>query len=186
MTDTPARQRSDTLNELSCAVERILSSLDPRLVPANGVHFGYAIPGARDASGVAAIRGGIVIAHEKVCAPDECAFGSDEQISRIILTAMKFDPHMRSAAISRFIPEMRAVLDELLMECCSFTLARTPPGVSTMDWGVASCCKEGVPDAVYDVSAHQKEPLISFFGETPADVANNIIMISNRIIRIEL
>ena len=58
MTDTPTRQRSDTLNELSCAVGRILTSLDPRLVPANGVHFGYAIPGARDAGGIAAIRGG--------------------------------------------------------------------------------------------------------------------------------
>lgn len=186
MTETPAQQRSDALNELSYAVERIVSSIDPRLVPVNGAHFGYAIRGARDAGGVAAIRGGIVINGGKVHAADECAFGVDDQISRIILTTMKFDPQMRSAAVIRFIPAMRAVLDESLLECCAFDPSRESPGTSTMDWGVASCCKDGVPDAVYDASAGNNEPLISFLGETPDDVANNIIMISNRIIRIEL
>jgi hydroxymethylpyrimidine/phosphomethylpyrimidine kinase len=186
MTGTPARQRSDVLDELSVATGRIVSSLDPGLVPVGGAHFGYAITGARDAGGVAAIRGGIVIADGKVCAAGECAFGGDESISRIILTAMRFDPQVRSAAIVRFTPEMRDLLDDSLMECCSFDPVRTPSGVSTMDWGVASCCKDGVPDAVYDARTQNNEPLISFLGETPADVANNIIMISNRIIRIEL
>jgi hydroxymethylpyrimidine/phosphomethylpyrimidine kinase len=55
-----------------------------------------------------------------------------------------------------------------------------------MDWGVASCCKDGVPDVCYDSGGAGKEGIIRFFAEDPVDVSNNIIMISNRIINIEL
>jgi hydroxymethylpyrimidine/phosphomethylpyrimidine kinase len=55
-----------------------------------------------------------------------------------------------------------------------------------MDWGVASCCKEGVPDVCYETGETGKEGIFRFFAEDPIDVTNNIIMISNRIINIEL
>jgi thiamine-phosphate diphosphorylase len=55
-----------------------------------------------------------------------------------------------------------------------------------MDWGVASCCKQGIPDVCFDTGGEGKEAIIRLFGEEPNDVSNNIIMISNRIISIEL
>ena len=55
-----------------------------------------------------------------------------------------------------------------------------------MDWGIASCCREGVPDVCYDTGSAGKEGIIRLFAEDPVDVTNNIIMISNRIISIEL
>jgi hydroxymethylpyrimidine/phosphomethylpyrimidine kinase len=78
------------------------------------------------------------------------------------------------------------VIESLLLECTSFDPASESPGISTMDWGVASCCKEGIPDVCYDYGGEGKEALIRFFGEDPIDVTNNIIMISNRIIHMEL
>ena len=50
-----------------------------------------------------------------------------------------------------------------------------------MDWGIASCCKDGVPDVIFSEGTGEKESRIILFGEGPADVANNIIICSNRI-----
>jgi hydroxymethylpyrimidine/phosphomethylpyrimidine kinase len=78
------------------------------------------------------------------------------------------------------------VIENLLFECSSFDRTKAPPGIRTIDWGVASCCKDGVPDVCYDYGGSEKEAIFRIFGEKPIDVANNIIMISNRIISIEL
>jgi hydroxymethylpyrimidine/phosphomethylpyrimidine kinase len=81
---------------------------------------------------------------------------------------------------------MLKVIEGLLFECSSFDTTKAPPGIRTIDWGVASCCKEGVPDVCYETGETGKEGIFRFFAEDPIDVTNNIIMISNRIINIEL
>jgi hydroxymethylpyrimidine/phosphomethylpyrimidine kinase len=55
-----------------------------------------------------------------------------------------------------------------------------------MDWGVASCCKDGVPEVIMDPGTTESLAKIHLFGENPTDVSGNTIMLSNRIIRIEL
>jgi len=182
----PRWERNDVLEKLTAAAALLERSLDIRLIPKKGARLAYAIDGARDRNGVAAVQGGIIQEHGKPHAAGPCAFGADEDITRIVLTVMKFDPRMRCVATLRFSRNVLMVLESLLLECTSFTPASEPPGISTMDWGVASCCKEGVPDVCYDSGSREKEAIIRFFGEDPIDVTNNIIMISNRIINIEL
>jgi hydroxymethylpyrimidine/phosphomethylpyrimidine kinase len=182
----PSWERSDVLEKLTAAVVLLERSLDIRLIPDNGAGMGYAIHGARDKNGVAAVQGRIVQEHGKPHATGPCAFGADEDIARIVLTAMKFDPQMRCVATLRCSRNILLVIESLLLECTSFDPASGPPGISTMDWGVASCCKDGVPDVCYDSGGAGKEGIIRFFAEDPVDVSNNIIMISNRIINIEL
>jgi hydroxymethylpyrimidine/phosphomethylpyrimidine kinase len=133
-----------------------------------------------------AVQGGIINMNSKSRAAGPCAFGGDEDIARLVLTAMKFDPVMRSAATLRFSKNTMKMIENLLFECSSFDKTKVPPGIPTIDWGVASCCKDGVPDVCYDYGGSEKEAIIRIFGEKPIDVANNIIMISNRIISIEL
>lgn len=182
----PNRERSDALENLATAVALLEQSMDVRLIPARGTKLGFAIRGARDNGGVAAVTSGIIDDSGKPHAGGPCAFGVDEEIARMILTAMKFDPHIRSAATLRFSGKILGIIENLLLECTSFDPVSEPPGISTMDWGVASCCKEGVPDICYDTGGTGKEAIIRLFGENPVDVSNNIIMISNRIISIEL
>jgi predicted fused transcriptional regulator/phosphomethylpyrimidine kinase len=182
----PSRERSDVMDRLSQATLLLEQSLDVRLIPNGGVKFGYAIRGARDNKDVAAVQGGIINENSKPRAAGPCVFGGDEDIARLVLTAMKFDPVMRSAATLRCSKNTLKVIEGLLFECCSFDIRTAPPGIRTIDWGVASCCKEGVPDVCYDFGGSEKEALIRIFGEKTIDVANNIIMISNRIINIEL
>jgi predicted fused transcriptional regulator/phosphomethylpyrimidine kinase len=182
----PNWERSDVLEKLAAAVVLLERSLDIRLIPNNGAGLAYAIQGARDKNGVAAVQGRIIQEDGKPHAAGPCAFGADEDIARIVLTVTKFDPHMRCVATLRFSRKILIILESLLLECGSFDPASEPPGISTMNWGVASCCKQGVPDACYDTGVKGNEAVIHLFGEDPIDVSNNIIMISNRIINIEL
>ena len=63
---------------------------------------------------------------------------------------MKFDPVRRSAALLRFSDRALLVLDEdLFLDCVPCDTAMVPQGISTMDWGIAACCRQDVPDVIY-------------------------------------
>jgi thiamine-phosphate diphosphorylase len=183
---SPDQQRNEVLTRLSRAIVLMEESMDSRLVAGAGTNIGYAINGARDNAGVAAVTGGLVVRNNAVRAAGACGFGANAEIAKIILTASKFDPEMRCAATIRYADAVRRVLEDMFLECCTLDIRVQPPGVSTMDWGVASCCREGVPEVIVASGKTLQTSVIHLFGENPAVVAGNIIMLSNRIIRIEL
>jgi predicted fused transcriptional regulator/phosphomethylpyrimidine kinase len=177
----PAQERNEVIYRLDLAVTHLEASMSPMFIPDSGASLVYAIKGARDRDGVAAVPGGIVLSDGKVTAGKPCAFGADEQCARIVLTAMKFDPLMRSAATIRFSENALAMFKGMFLECSSIDRTRKATGISTMDFGVASCCKDGVPDIIYDLSGNTKSGIMYIFGEDPVVVTNNIIICSNRI-----
>ena len=172
-------EEADVKERLELAVEILLEGISPALLTAAGANIGYALPGARVPGDVAAIRGGIVESGGRVQPLDATAFGGDAVVARVILTAMRADPAIRAAAVIRFSPRVLVVLEALLLETCGFDRAKEPPGVSTMDWGVASCCRDGVPDAVFDRGAPGKEGLVRILGEEPVAVAKQVLQVSN-------
>jgi len=182
----PEQQRNEVLSRLSQAVSLLEESMDSRLAAGVPANLGYAITGARDSNGIAAVDGGLVIRDKKLHAAGPCGFGADPQMAKVVLSAMKFDPAMRCAATIRYAARIQEVLDDMFLECCTVDRQRQAPGISTMDWGIASCCKDGVPEAIVDPGVSPETAAIYLFGEGPGDVAGNIIMLSNRIIRIEL
>jgi predicted fused transcriptional regulator/phosphomethylpyrimidine kinase len=76
----PNRERSDALEKLEMAATLLTQSMDVRLIPAGGTKLGYAIRGARDKEGVAAVQGGIINENGKPHINGPCAFGVDEDI----------------------------------------------------------------------------------------------------------
>ncbi len=161
----PNQERSDALEKLATAVTLLEQSMDVRLIPVYGTKLGYAIRGAREINGVAAVQGGIIDSNGKPHADGPCAFGVDEDIARIVLTAMKFDPIIRCAATLRFSGKVIGIMERLLLECNSFDPAAEPPGISTMDWGVASCCKQGLPTYAMIPGKREKKRLSVFLGK---------------------
>jgi hydroxymethylpyrimidine/phosphomethylpyrimidine kinase len=99
---------------------------------------------------------------------------------------MRFNPEIRSAANIRFTEPLAALLEDMSFTVCWFDREHEPPGIQTMDWGVASCCKEDVPDMIIDRGAVGKEPMIRILGPDPSSVANTIIMLSSRITTMEI
>ena len=174
-------EREKVVDRLEEAVGLLVERMDARLIAEVGMNIVYALPDARSKDDVAGVLGRIVRLGEAVHPVGEIAFGASDHIARIVITAMRFDPRIRSAANIRFSEAILPELDNLLFEVCSFDREKEPVGVQTMDWGVASCCGEGVPDVIYDRGAMGKEPMIRVLGEDPVTVAHNILKLSNRI-----
>lgn len=173
-------EREEVLRLLQAAVEQISQSMDPDLIPEVGTNIVYALPGARTRDDVAAVDGRIVRSRGRSHPVGPVTFGASDHVARIVLTAMKFDPGIRSAANIRYSPRILSILEDLFLEICSFDRSTEPPGTQTMDWGVAFCCKGGVPDIIYDKGAIGKEPMVRILGEKPADVVTTLLKISNR------
>ncbi|MDN7012671.1 phosphomethylpyrimidine kinase [Methanoculleus sp. FWC-SCC3] len=180
------QERGKVIDRVEEAVALLVERMDARLIPEVGMNIVYALPDARSKEDVAGVLGRIVRLGEAVHPVGEIAFGASDHVARIVITAMRFDPRIRSAANIRFSEAILPELDNLLFEVCSFDRENEPVGVQTMDWGVASCCKEGVPDVIYDRGAVGKEPMIRVLGEDPVTVAQNILKLSNRIIYAQL
>jgi predicted fused transcriptional regulator/phosphomethylpyrimidine kinase len=178
----PVQERREVLVRMEDAVALLARSMSPQLVPPPGAQIGYAIRGARDKDGVAAVAGRISVTGGNILPGGPASFGTDEEIARIILTVMKFDPVRRSAALLRFSERALLVLDEdLFLDCVPCDTAMVPQSISTMDWGIAAACKKGVPDVIYSRGGTTGRGALIILGEDPVDVANNIIICSNRI-----
>lgn len=175
-------ETDEVIEAVRKAVDRISEFMNPKLIPEVGMNIGYAVPGATSVTDIAAVEGRIVRKGSLVFPVGDVKMGASDHVARIILTAMKYDPEMRAAANIRYSKVILKILDEMPLEVRSFDRAGEPAGVSTMDWGVASCCSEDdVPDVISDPGAIGKEPMIRILGEDPASVVNNILMLSERI-----
>jgi hydroxymethylpyrimidine/phosphomethylpyrimidine kinase len=174
-------EEEEVRKRLGLAVKILAEEMSPALVPGTGSNIGYALRGARAPGDVAGVKGGILKGGSMVRPAGDVAFGAAGDVARVVLTAMRTDPDIRSAAVIGYSRAALATLDDLLLEVCEFDRAREPPGVSTMDWGVASCCREMVPDVIFDRGAAGKEPLIRILGEEPVSVAQTIVAVSHRI-----
>jgi len=116
--------------------------------------------------------------------PGPVAFSRAGDLGTSLLTALRFDPTIRSAAQVPCTPSLLEVAERVLLEVGGYDRREAPPGISTMDWGTACCCREGVPDLIYDRSADPFRVVI--FAENPMDVVDEIIMLSRRSTNIEL
>jgi thiamine-phosphate diphosphorylase len=177
----PVQERNEVLYRLELAVTHLEASLNPLLIKDGRATLAFAIKGARDGEGVAAVPGGMVLLDGTVTHRAPCTFDADETDARIILTAMRSDPLIRSVATMNFSEPALALFEAMLLECRPINTTSKAPLISTMDWGVASCCNDGVPDIIYDRGGNEKPGLLYIFGEDPIVVANNIIICSNRI-----
>jgi hydroxymethylpyrimidine/phosphomethylpyrimidine kinase len=177
----PVHERSEVLARLTGAAELLAGRIDQSLIPVSGGNIGFAIRGAREGHDVAAITGGFLAKEGSVRCAGPVAFGADDRISRIILTVMKFDPDIRSAAIIRYSDKAFSALSSIFIECAETDPLKHKGNISTMDWAVAACCSGGVPEVIALHGPDSENPVICIFSEEPGILASNIIILSNRI-----
>jgi len=170
-------EKAAVLQKLSYAASLLTGKIPGYLVPPGGIQLAFARKVARDDSDIAWVRGGVYQDNRPPNLP-QVGFGGGGIIATVLLTAMKFDPRIRSAAIITCTPEAVKTLESRFFEICSFDPLKEPPGIRTMDWGVAQCCRNGVPDAIYNRRTADTRAIIRLFGEDPQEVANNILMLS--------
>ncbi|MFQ6061470.1 MAG: bifunctional hydroxymethylpyrimidine kinase/phosphomethylpyrimidine kinase, partial [Thermoplasmata archaeon] len=123
------------LRELGSSVEDLKSFLPAELVPEVGMNFGYALPFAIDPGDVVALKARIAKSHEGIYGASCIDFGASEHISRVILTAMRFDHRFRSALNVKFSEDILARFKDAGLGVAEFDRKEEPKGVSTMEWG---------------------------------------------------
>jgi len=176
--------RAEVSTLLTEAASRIHAETDPRLIPDHGIILGCALPGATTVSDVCAVN----------CAtPSAVRWGGDADadpnpdpnpntdpgpdIARVILTVIRHDPALRTAVAVRCTEDvLQCATDDCAFDVVCYPTA--PPGSGTMDWGIESACRDGVPDGIYGQKTSAGDTVLWIFAETPADGARNLIMLS--------
>jgi predicted fused transcriptional regulator/phosphomethylpyrimidine kinase len=178
---SPGQERREVVTRLTEAADILSASMEVRFVPYMGANIAFAITGARDGRDVAAVPGGLRVDGGRIQRSGLCAFDTGEEFVRTVLTVMKFDPAMRSVAVIAYSREFLDVCADMFIECRELDRTRSAPGTSAMDWGIASCCSDGVPEVIYDKGTKEENGMICCIGEDAVGVANNIIILIHRI-----
>ena len=162
--------------ELDIALQELKALLRNDLVPEVGINFGYALPFATGLGDVVALKGRIIRVGTSIDTPAHIAYGSSSHVSRIILTAMRFDHRSRSAMNLRFSDELVERFVQKGFEVAEFDRSGEPKGVSTMEWGTEKAITDlgNVPDMIFDRGSVGKEPMIRLLGESPSGVVNKL------------
>lgn len=154
--------------------------------PEVGINLVMSLPFwyARDENDVAGIPGRIIRVGNKLEAPHEPRFGASKHMAKAVLTMMKFDPRKRAAmniAYDRFFLK-NAERNGLVVS--GFDRRYEPESIKAIEggttpWGIeyAVSKAKGVPDVIYDLGEHGKEPLIFVFGETAVDVVKKVLLV---------
>ncbi|WP_062398733.1 thiamine-phosphate synthase family protein [Methanogenium cariaci] len=108
-----------------------IREVDPHLIPNGGVSvWVMPSPGATT--------------QNEVCTSDNATtirFGADLDVARVILTVIRHDACLRSAAALRCTPDiLHCIIDDLALDACAYPPA--PPGSGSMDWGGSSPAAE--------------------------------------------
>jgi hydroxymethylpyrimidine kinase/phosphomethylpyrimidine kinase len=172
--------RYHTMAELQHAVDQIqILEGFYRLIPETQTNFVHALPDAAEISDVAGIRGRIVKVGNTAVPASFIEFGTSKHVASAVVSYMSVNHAFRSAVNIRF--------DEKLLQVCRslFTVAnydrsKEPTKIkkkegSSVSWGTFyALSKNPQADIIYHTGDIGKEPMITVFGRTPAEVVDKI------------
>ncbi|MFQ5975294.1 MAG: bifunctional hydroxymethylpyrimidine kinase/phosphomethylpyrimidine kinase [Candidatus Hydrothermarchaeales archaeon] len=169
-------ERSLVVFELKKTLNKITElELFKELIPEVGINVVYALHNAKSIEDVAGANGRIVRAKSTVKIVGDVEFGASKHVAGVVLSAMKFDPKMRSAINIRYSKE---ILDacKIQFKISTFSRNKEPENIKTMEWGTEEAIKKSgtVPDMIYDLGAVGKEPMIRILGKDPQDIFEKV------------
>ena len=173
--------RSNVIEELDKAVNRLKRLNVGRLIPEVQTNLAYAIPYAESLNDVASFPGRIIGVENTIKTVASPKFGASRQIHRLVLAAMEYDPARRAAMGIAYSESLVNRIKALGYTIAEFDRNRTPPDLaeeegSILAWGVQDVMEEvgKVPDAIFDRGAVGKVPMIRLFGPDPASIVDLI------------
>ncbi len=178
----------EILEALDAAAAELIEARLGALVPEVRSNLGYARARAATVWDVAAFPGRITESGDEVLIPAGPEFGASSHIARVILTAMRHDPSLRSAMNIRYSPKAVAACRRVGLRVGGFRREDEPAEVreregSSLEWGTDMALREagGALDVIYDEGGIGKEPMIRILGESPAEVVARVLRIAEAI-----
>lgn len=172
--------RYHTLSKLQQAVEEV--SLLERfydLIPETQTNFVHAIPEAKTILDVAGVRGRIVRIGKTAVPASFIEFGASKHVASALLAYMRINPSFRSA-INIKLDDKLLRLCKSLFEVSSYDRNQQPARVkrkegSTVEWGTRLALqKKPGAEIIYHKGDIGKEPMITVFAKSPAEVVDKI------------
>ncbi len=181
-------ERYRCIMELKAAVQGLTRGRCGNIIPEIQSNLVYALPYARGVDDVAALPGRIIRVGEDAETLHDPEFGASSHVARIVLTVMRYDSGFRSAMDIRFAEDMVGICEQLGYDVDSFSRYDEPKDIkeregSSLEWGTNSVLakRTTIPDAIFDRGDVRKEPVIRILGRTPAEVAQKVVNISEKI-----
>jgi hydroxymethylpyrimidine/phosphomethylpyrimidine kinase len=159
------------------AVTSLLSFLPVDFVPEVGINIGYSLPDAKQKADICSLQGRIIRAYHQPIQCGQIAFGASKHVASIILTAMAFNPRIRSAMNIRYSKHTIDVCKKIGFKMGTFDRTIEPKDTkSTMEWGTREAITTlgFVPDIIYDTGGIGKEPMVRILGQDPEDIVAKI------------
>jgi len=181
------------ISELLKAVRVLESSPHAhKLVPETQMNLVMALPHASSIQDVAGFPGRIVKVGDRVKAVSCPEFGASRHVANAVLTAMKFNPEIRSAMNVRLSEELLKVCKKLGFAVSYYDRSEEPPEIrevegATIPWGTRVAIERfgAVPDVIYHRGGWGKEPMATVFGRTPLEVVEKALSIASRLVEVQ-
>ncbi|NWF56011.1 MAG: bifunctional hydroxymethylpyrimidine kinase/phosphomethylpyrimidine kinase [Syntrophaceae bacterium] len=185
---TPATREGEryaVIQSLKMAFRRIQEKKVGHLFPEVQSNLGYALFMAQTPEEVAAFPGRFVRWGNEVARVADPEFGVSQHIAKIILTALRFHPEMRSAMNLRYSDDLLARARKAGLSLGHFSRKDEPAWVkrregSSLSWGVEQVLRKSkaVPDLIYDRGDVGKEPMIRVLGRNPMEVVEKVLRLA--------
>jgi hydroxymethylpyrimidine/phosphomethylpyrimidine kinase len=176
--------RWKVLHTMKEARKRLYELNIVELIPEVQMNIGYAVEGAKGIEDVAAFPGRIGQYDGKVYVKGEPQFGASSHVARLILTFMKYYPHVRSCVDIRYDRAIIKKAKEKAMDVVFFDRRKEPKKIKgaegkSLDFLVEKVLKRvnTPPDIIYDVGDVGKEPIIRLFAKDPLRLIKKMEMI---------
>ncbi|OYT67964.1 MAG: hypothetical protein B6U65_01275 [Candidatus Wolframiiraptor sp. EX4484-121] len=109
-------------------------------------------------------------------------FGASRHVANAVLTAMKFDPRIRSAMNLRYDKRLIEAAEKLGWTVSFYDRREEPEEIKrlegrTVPWGIEVAVRRvggRVPDLVYHLGDWGKEPMTLVFGRDSMDVVDKV------------
>lgn len=181
------------ISELLKAVRVLESSPHAhKLVPETQMNLVMALPHASSIQDVAGFPGRIVKVGDRVRAVSCPEFGASRHVANAVLTAMRFNPEIRSAMNVRLSEELLKVCEKLGFAVSYYDRSEEPPEIrevegATVPWGTRVAIERfgAVPDVIYHRGDWGKEPMATIFGRTPLEVVEKALSVASRLVEVQ-
>jgi len=178
-------ERYGVLQSLKKAFRQIQENKLGHLFPEVQSNLGYGLSMAQGPEDVAAFPGRFVRLGKEVARVSDPEFGASQHIAKIILTAMRYHPEMRSAMNVRLEEEILARARKAGLSLGHFSRGNEPAWVkrregSSLSWGVDQVLRKTrkFPDLIFDRGDVGKEPMIRVLGRDPEEVVNKVLRLA--------
>lgn len=182
--NSKAAQRLEALNDLQVAAKRLSKLNCVEFVPEVQMNMGYAVADAKGIEDVAAFPARIGRRSDSIYFREDPEFGASSHVARLILTYIRYYPHMRACVNIRYDEAILSKAKEHDMHVVFFDRKKEPSKVrgaegKSLDYLVDIILRRvtAPPDIIYDKGDIGKEPIIRLFARNPLELIKKMEMI---------